>query len=207
MLKQRYASQLFDRNSTSIAKTLLVQMQQCSFKEFHNELARVLGTCWHAISKANTKIVSTKSIDVESGEEEAQPSKSQIQKDKKISGQSSQIKDLRSKLDQAVVENSQIRELLSPATLTMAFTNTLTASKTSFTNKTHYSNMQQPGQGKPFLGKRRPSKLTAGKDGVTNLEQSCRYCKDTGHLLENCLWLQAREQFLPNQNKSKEELN
>ena len=39
MLKQRYASQLFDHNSVSIAKTLLVQMQQCSFMEFCNELA------------------------------------------------------------------------------------------------------------------------------------------------------------------------
>ena len=38
-LKQRYASQLLDHNSTSIAKTLLVQMSQCSFTEFHNELA------------------------------------------------------------------------------------------------------------------------------------------------------------------------
>ena len=38
-LKQRYASQLFDCNSASIAKTLLIQMQQCSFMEFHNELA------------------------------------------------------------------------------------------------------------------------------------------------------------------------
>ena len=160
------------------------------------------------ISKANTKIVSTKSVEVESGEEDAQPSKSQIKKDKKISAQSSQIKDLWSKLDQVVAENSQIWELLSPATLTMAFTNTAhTASKTSFTNKSRYSNMQQPGQSKPFLGKRHPSKLAAGKDGVTNLEQSCRYCKDTGHLLKNCLWLQAREQFLANQNKSKEELN
>ena len=44
-LKQRYASQLFDCNSTSIAKTFLVQMQQCSFTEFCNELDRVLGTC------------------------------------------------------------------------------------------------------------------------------------------------------------------
>ena len=33
-LKQRYASQLLDRNSTSIAKTLLVQMSTCSFTEF-----------------------------------------------------------------------------------------------------------------------------------------------------------------------------
>ena len=38
-LKQCYTSQLLDRNSASIAKTLLVQMQQCSFTEFRNELA------------------------------------------------------------------------------------------------------------------------------------------------------------------------
>ena len=38
-LKQHYASQLYDHNSASIAKTLLVQMQQCSFTEFCNELA------------------------------------------------------------------------------------------------------------------------------------------------------------------------
>ena len=68
--------------------------------------------------------MSTKSVEVESGEEDA-PSKSQI-KDKKISAQSSQIKDLQSKLDQAVAENSQIQEFLSPATLTTAFTNALT---------------------------------------------------------------------------------
>ena len=66
---------------------------------------------------------------------------------------------------------------------------------------------QQPGQSKPFLGKCHPSKLAAGKDGVTNPEQSCQYCKDTGHLLENCLRLQAREQFLTNQEKLKEGLN
>ena len=133
--------------------------------------------------------------------------KSQAKKDKKISAQSSQIKDLRSKLDQAVAENSQIRELLSPATLTTAFTNALMATKTSFANKSHYGGNQQPGQGKPFLGKHHPSKLAAGKDGVTNPDQSCQYCKDMGHLLENCVRLEARQQFLANQEKLKEGLN
>ena len=38
-LKQWYASQLLDCNSTSIAKTLLVQMSKCSFTEFRNEPA------------------------------------------------------------------------------------------------------------------------------------------------------------------------
>ena len=126
-LKQRYASQLLDHNSTSIAKTLLVQMQQCSFIEFRNELARVLDTHHHAISKASAKPVTMKSIEVgEEDEEDAPPpppksSTSLTKKDKKISMQSTQIKDLRLKLDQAVAENSQIRELLSPATFTTAF--------------------------------------------------------------------------------------
>ena len=65
----------------------------------------------------------------------------------------------------------------------------------------HYGGNQQPGQGKPFLGKHRPSKLAAGKDGVTNPDQSCQYCKDMGHLLENCVRLEARQQFLANQEK------
>ena len=155
-LKQCYTSQLYDHNIATIMKTLLVQKQKCSFTEFHNELARVLGTRQCAISKASVKPMSTRLVEVESGEEDDEPlpSKSQIRKDKKISAQSSQIKDLQSKLDQAVAENSQIRELLSPAMLTTVFTNALTASKTSFTNKSYYSGTQQPGRGKPFLGKR-----------------------------------------------------
>ena len=39
MLKQHYASQLYDRSNASIAKTLLKQMPQTSFTQFHNELA------------------------------------------------------------------------------------------------------------------------------------------------------------------------
>ena len=110
----------------SIAKTLLVQMQQCSFTEFRNELARVLDTRRRAISKATAKSVMAKSIEVEEEEEDAppvppKPSTSIAKKDIKINVQSAQIKDLRLKLDQAVAGNFQIRELLSPATLTTAF--------------------------------------------------------------------------------------
>ena len=206
-LKQHYASQLFDCNSVSIAKTLLVQMQQCSFTEFHNKLARVLGTCQQAISKVSAKPVTMKSVEAEEEEEEdlplpPKPSKSNTKKDKKISVQSSQIKDLRSKLDQAVAENSQIRELLLPATLTMAFLNALTATKTTFANRPRSRGTnQQSGEGRPFLGKYRPSQLSAGKDGTTNPKQICHYCKDMEHLLENCVRLEARQQFLANHER------
>ena len=103
-LKQCYASQLLDHNSTSIAKTLLVQMSTCSFTEFRNELARVLDTRRKAITKASLKPVTSKSIEVEEDEEQDalpppskssnKPSSSIIKKDKKINTQSAQIKDL-----------------------------------------------------------------------------------------------------------------
>ena len=108
-LKQCYASQLYDQNSTSIAKTLLMQMPQMSFTQFCNELARVLGTHQCTGNKASAKAVTTSSVEAEP-EEKSPLEKSKRKQNAKISVQSSQIKDLHTKLDQAVAKNSQIRE-------------------------------------------------------------------------------------------------
>ena len=68
-LKQHYASQLYDQNSASIAKTLLMQMPQMSFTQFCNELAQVLETHQHALgAKASVKAVTTSSVEAESEE-------------------------------------------------------------------------------------------------------------------------------------------
>ena len=173
-LKQCYASQLYDCNSTSIAKTLLVQMQKCSFTEFHNELARVLGTRQRAISKASIKPVSTRSVEVESGEEEDAPlpSKSQIKKDKKISAQSSQIKDLWSKLDQAVAENPKSGNFFLQLHLQRCLQMHLQHPKLVLLTSLTILVLSNLVEASPFLGKCHPSKLAAGKDGVTNPKQS-----------------------------------
>ena len=171
-------------------------MQKCSFTEFRNELARVLGTRQRAISKASVKPVSTRSVEVESGEEDALTLQVPNQK-----GQKDKCTILPDQRPLEQIRSSSSWEFPNSGTTFSsytykAFTNALMASKTCFANKSHYSGTQQPGQGKPFLGKRRPSKLAAGKDGVTNPEQSCRYCKDTGHLLENCLNFKLGSCFL-----------
>ena len=90
-LKQRYASQLFDRNSASIAKTLLKQMPQISFTQFHNELSRVLGTRQRTAAKASVKTVTATSTETESeGEGAVAKSHSKnIKKDGKINAQAS----------------------------------------------------------------------------------------------------------------------
>ena len=55
MLKQWYANQLYDCNSASIAKTLLLQILHLSFTQFRNELARVLRTC-HCSNKLSASM-------------------------------------------------------------------------------------------------------------------------------------------------------
>ena len=88
--KQCYASQLYDWNSASITKTLLMQMPQMSFTQFHNKLAQVLGTHQQTGNKASAKTVTTSAVEAEP-EEKSSPAKSKTKKDAKISGQSMQI--------------------------------------------------------------------------------------------------------------------
>ena len=179
-MKQQYASQLYDRNNASIAKALLLQMPTVSFTQYHNKLARVLGTRQRQNKGVSSKAVSATQEGTESEGEEKPVLKSQHQRDHKISAQSSQIKDLREKLDGAIAKNTQIREWLNPETLQTAFTNALQASGQFCT-------------GGKFFGKRHEPQVAAGIDGTMDLDKSCNYCKDTGHEKNNCLRLQKHK--------------
>ena len=97
MLKQCYASQLYDRSSASITKMILMQMPQMTFTQFRNELAQVLGTRQCAGAKSSTKAMTTSSVEVEPDKQDQIKSKGKQKA--KISAQSSQIKDLCTKLD------------------------------------------------------------------------------------------------------------
>ena len=46
--------------------------------------------------------------------------------------------------------------------------------------------------GNKFMGIPRPPKPLAGVDGSLDNNLTCRYCKDTGHELENCRWLKNK---------------
>ena len=191
-MKQQYASQLYDRSNASIAKALLLQMPTVSFTQYRNELARVLGTRQCQSKSVSTKAVSATQEGTESEGEEKSDLKSQRKRNRKISTQSLQIRDLREKLDGAVAENTLIREWLSPDTLQTAFTNALKASGQFRT-------------GGKFFGKKREPQVAAGIDGTTDLDKSCNYCKDTGHEKNNCLRLQKHNAFVA--SRAREGLN
>ena len=80
-------------------------MPKVTFTKFRNVLARILRT--HQHSKGSTKAVSVSVVGTNSEGEETL-SKSQWKHEAKVSAQTSQIKDLHSKLDSAIAENSQM---------------------------------------------------------------------------------------------------
>ena len=163
-------------------------MPNVLFSQYQNELARVLGTCQHSSKVVSSKSVSVSAAEAKSEEEEQPVSKSQHKQEKRISAQSSQIKDLRTKLDGAIVENAQIWELLNPATL-------------------QASQFRPYKSGGKFLGKKQEPVIAAGKDGMTDPDKTCNYCKDMGHDVDNCLHLQKRKAFLACQSQSGGGLN
>ena len=147
ILKQWYTNQLYNCNSASIAKMLLLQMPKVSFTQFRNELARVFGTHQHSSKLLLSPLQHPQSgLNLKRRGLFLNPS---ISKDKKVSAQSSQIKDLCTKLDGSIAKNAQIQELFNPASLQMALTNALQAAQSGATGKN--SNNTHPGK-KPFLG-------------------------------------------------------
>ena len=97
--------------------------------------------------------------------------RSQQKCENKISAQSSQIKDLHSKLDSAITENSQMQEFLNPSTLQTVVSNVLHAAQSSSHGRSYNSG---PRQGKPFLGQPWEPQLSAGKDGTTDPKKTCQ---------------------------------
>ena len=176
-------------------------MPTVTFTQFHNELAQVLGMCQH---KDKPKSVTTNQVEANSGETES-VSKSHLKCDAKISAQSSQIQNLHNKLDAAVAENSQMCEYLHPSTLQTAVTNALQAAQSNSRGCWGLHGFA-PREDRPFLGWSREPQLSAGKDGTIDPNKTCRYCKDTGHKLENCVCLQ-RKKDLQAHHQAGQELN
>ena len=163
-------------------------MPMLTFTQFCNELAQVLGMHQR---KDKPKLLNTNQMEADSGVTES-TSKSHLKCDAKISAQSPQIQNLCNKLDAAVAENSQMHEYLHPSTLQTAVTNALQAAQS---NSWGHGGLHgfAPREGKPFLGQPREPQLSAGKDGTIDPDKTCRYCKDSGHKLGNCVHLQRKK--------------
>ena len=68
---------------------------------------------------------------------------------------------------------------------------------TKSTNPFQATSQSQPSTSnqysRPYLGQPRESQLTPGADGNLNPALSCKYCKDTGHEVNNCTKVKRKE--------------
>ena len=99
------------------------------------------------------------------------------------------------KISSLEAQNGKLTQLSEPKfsvnTITQAVTSSLNINGGNKPqNKTNGDNGGYTG--KPYLGKPRPLQLALGIDGSLNPELYCQYCKDTGHLKENCVKLNRR---------------
>ena len=185
-LKSQYAHKLHDQYYAAIAHSVLQTSDPLeTFTQFRGRLALTFGSqsqlgrvsSWTAAIETTASVISEVS-------QEPKLSKNSQQRQHRIDQQATKISSLEA-------QNQKLAQLLEPKflveTIMKAVASNLNISidEKSAQNESGYTS-------KPYLGKPRPSKLAPGIDGSLDPELSCRYCKDTSHLKENCIKLNRR---------------
>ena len=102
-----------------------------------------------------------------------------------ISWQEAKIKSLHA-------QTKQLQGLLDPKSLVSAISQAVTTSLKLGSQPTTKDGTDSKETGfvsKSYLGKPRPSQLAPSADGSLNPELECQYCKNSGHLKDNCIKL------------------
>ena len=182
-LKSQFAHKLKDPYYAAIARSMLQSSGDSeTFTQFRGHLAMTFGgRSKSGRTSSHTAAIETSSYVISEEAGECRLSKNSRQRQRRIEQQASQISSLQAqdkKLGQ-LLEPKFLVETITRAVasnLNMGKTNTTEGSPSGFTSK-------------PYLGRPRPSQLAPGVDGSLDPSLISRYCKDTGHLKENCVKL------------------
>ena len=182
-LKSQYADKLKDPHYAAIAHSILQfsdNMESCA--EFQGHLAMTFGGC-NRLGKtgSHTSAVEVSSCVISEEAGECRLSKNSRQRQNMINQQASQINSLEAR-------NKKLSQLLEPNFLVEMIAQAV-ASSLKLNKTTKLDSSSSGFTSKPYLGKPCPSQLAPGVDSSLDPTLTCRYCKDTGHLKENCIKL------------------
>ena len=196
-LKSQYAHKLHDQYYAAIACSVLQSSNPSeTFTQFRGRLALTFGS-QSQLGRvcSQTAAIETPASVISEVSWEPKLSKNSRQRQHKIDQQAAKISSLEA-------QTQKLAQLLEPKFLVKTITKAV-ASNLNINMEKKSAQKESGYTGKPYLGKQRPSKLAPGIDGSLDPELSCRYCKDTGHLKENCVKLNRR---LALENKQPERL-
>ena len=193
-LKHQYAHKLHDQYYTAIAHSVLQTSDPMeTFTQFRGQLALTFGS--HSrLGKisSRTAAIETTASTISEVLLESKLSKNSQQRQIRIDQQASKISSLEA-------QNQKQTLLLEPKFLVDTITKAVASNLNINVGNKPQQSEASGYTGKPYLGKPRLSKLALGIDGSLDPELSCWYCKDTGHLKENCVKLNRRLAFVNKQ--------
>ena len=185
-LKSQYAHKLKDPYYVAIARSMLQSSEDLeSFTQFQGCLVMTFGGRSRlGKTSSHTATIEASSCIISEEARECRLSKNTRQRQWKIKQQASQISSLEA-------QNKKLGQLLEPKflveTITKAVASNLNMGKTNIAEGSPSGFVS-----KPYLGRPHPSQLALGVDGSLDPSLTCQYCKDTGHLKENCVKLTQR---------------
>ena len=124
---------------------------------------------------------------VESGDVEHLSCNSR-QRQSKIDAQAAEIAQMKTKLNKALQENKQLKNLFSQDKMVEAMTKAVSSMTMQSCPSLSSKGTQYQGASS-FIGRHRPPQLACGANGTLLPSITCNYCKDTGHFKDNCVRL------------------
>ena len=185
-LIHQFTNGLCDEIIRPLAKDLVNRKPGIPFIKFRSKVTNLSGSrLKRTLTKVTTNVV-------EEDEEIKRPNKKNKQDRQSLDAQIKtlleQNRSLSQKVDSlATLQNSNLTEAVSQA---VNYTATRFGGQNKPQSQPSSSTFDKAQESKPFLGKELPLKPTKGKDGLLNVAETCNYCKNLGHLLDNCVKLQ-----------------
>ena len=190
-LIHQFANGLRDDIIRPLAKDLVNRKPGIPFIKFRSEVTNLSGS---QLKRTLTKVTTNM---VEEDEEIERPNKKTKQDRQSLDAQIKtlleQNRSLSQKVDSlATLQKSNLTEAVSQA---VNYTANHFGGQNKPQSQPSSSTFDKAWESKPFLGKELRPKPTKGKDGSLNIAETCNYCKNPGHLLDNCVKLQYQSRF------------
>ena len=187
-LVNQFASGLQDDIIRPLARDLVRRQQDIPFIKFRAEVANLSGS---RQKKSTVKVASNR---VEEEEEDQRPTKRAKTEDIQLSQQIKALmetnKNLASQIEHfTTVTTHQVQGATAQA---VGFQQKSYQQKGGGRDQSHVDPTGKPKDGNTYLGKYQEPIPTKGLDGNLNVAENCNYCKNPGHLLENCKKLNDR---------------
>ena len=184
-LIHQFTNGLRDKIIRPLAKDLVNRKPGIAFIKFRSEVANLSRS---RLKRTLTKVTVNA---VEEDDEIDRPNKKTKQERQSLDAQIKTLMEQNRSLSQKVDSLANLQT----SNLTKAVSQAVNYTANRFGGQSKSNNQQSSDkarESKPFLGKEFPPRPTKGKDGSLNVAETCNYCKNPGHLLDNCTKLQDR---------------